>query len=369
MAPPKKLHAVMFLSLIAVLFLSALFSTQIYPANANPLPPPPDPEPITIGNDGTINPSTAPISKTGNSYTLAADLKNYSIIIECNNITFDGAGHTLQGLSQATGLAIHNATKVTIKNLKINQFSFGIAVTGAYNVITTNQICNCYQAIALKDYTASNLTITENAIMSNAFGVVINSDNNTICLNNFINNPGSSWQDAPNSGGNIGFGPFLNPLNSELYIGNLFHNGSVGNYYSDYKTKYPNATAIGNSGIGNTPYFIAPNAREPNTTTTDPYPLMAPYGNMPNPIPTVQVPHEDGFPTPTPTLPVKSPNENNMPAPTPSVHIDSLNEDPIVNYGFWILLLAIIVIIVGYTVATIRLRRKNRKPLAQASAS
>ena len=44
-------------------------------------------------------------------------------------------------------------------------------------------------------------------------------------------------------------------------------NGTVGNYWSDYQLKYPNATEIDASGIGNMPYVIDKN-------NIDYYPLM-----------------------------------------------------------------------------------------------
>jgi hypothetical protein len=48
----------------------------------------------------------------------------------------------------------------------------------------------------------------------------------------------------------------------------------VGNYWSDYLTKYPNATQIDNSSVWNTPYVIDAN-------NTDYYPLVAPYAVVP----------------------------------------------------------------------------------------
>jgi hypothetical protein len=43
---------------------------------------------------------------------------------------------------------------------------------------------------------------------------------------------------------------------------------SGGNYWSDYLTKYPNASQIDHTGIGNAPYVI-------NSNNTDRYPLMS----------------------------------------------------------------------------------------------
>jgi hypothetical protein len=50
----------------------------------------------------------------------------------------------------------------------------------------------------------------------------------------------------------------------------LWDNGSLGNYWSDYLTKYPNASEIGNLGVGDTPYVI-------DGDNVDNYPLMSPF--------------------------------------------------------------------------------------------
>ena len=50
---------------------------------------------------------------------------------------------------------------------------------------------------------------------------------------------------------------------------NVWDNRSVGNYWSDYLTKCPNATEIDSSGVRNTPYVI-------DTNNTDYYQLAVP---------------------------------------------------------------------------------------------
>jgi hypothetical protein len=42
----------------------------------------------------------------------------------------------------------------------------------------------------------------------------------------------------------------------------LWDNGYVGNYWSDYQSKYPNATGVGALGIGDTPYVIDDNNKD-----------------------------------------------------------------------------------------------------------
>jgi hypothetical protein len=57
-------------------------------------------------------------------------------------------------------------------------------------------------------------------------------------------------------------------------LANTWDNGSMGNYRSDYLTKYPNATQVDSSGIWNTPYVIDAN-------NTDYYPLTVPIAVVP----------------------------------------------------------------------------------------
>jgi len=50
----------------------------------------------------------------------------------------------------------------------------------------------------------------------------------------------------------------------------IWDNGTSGNYWSDYLTRYPNASEIGNTGVGDTPFYI-------NENNIDHYPLMEPF--------------------------------------------------------------------------------------------
>ena len=65
---------------------------------------------------------------------------------------------------------------------------------------------------------------------------------------------------------------FINNITEESFIwsSNFWDNSSVGNYWSDYLTRYPNASEIGHTGIGDTPYVL-------DDGNIDHYPLMYPY--------------------------------------------------------------------------------------------
>lgn len=53
----------------------------------------------------------------------------------------------------------------------------------------------------------------------------------------------------------------------------LWDNGVEGNYWSDYKSRYPEAVEVGNSGVGNITYV----SNIPPKEVTDRHPLMKPY--------------------------------------------------------------------------------------------
>ena len=71
-------------------------------------------------------------------------------------------------------------------------------------------------------------------------------------------------------------------------------NGSIGNYWSDYLSRYPNATEIDHSGIGDTPYAIIDSTTYSDDyangtaitgtailgTAIDRYPLMVPFSAL-----------------------------------------------------------------------------------------
>jgi parallel beta-helix repeat protein len=125
---------------------------------------------------------------------------------------------------------------------------------GNSNNITGNRVVNSYEGIIF-NYGENN-RLVGNTIENNSNGIALYSSNNLVYLNYFIND---------------------SAFNSE--VTNFWDNGSVGNFWSDYQTKYPNATKVDGSGIGNTTYVIDAN-------NIDHYPLM-PQANIPTPTPSV----------------------------------------------------------------------------------
>jgi hypothetical protein len=101
----------------------------------------------------------------------------------------------------------------------------------------------------------------------------------------------------------------------------VWDSGSSGNYWSDYTTKYPNATQIDHTGVGDTPYMI-------DAYNSDNYPLMKetsinpPYTilDFPSSSPSASPsPTQTATSTPTPdssTQPTDEPTKTTEPPPT-----------------------------------------------------
>ncbi len=121
----------------------------------------------------------------------------------------------------------------------------------------------------------SNSRVYENNILRNHVGVYLQNfallenekvgSGNVFYRNNLINNSQNALVEH--------IFPY-NITNISYAVGNgtdivAWDNGNEGNYWSDYLTKYPNATEIDNSGIGNTPYILDAN-------NTDHYPHLKP---------------------------------------------------------------------------------------------
>ena len=236
---------------------------------------------IIIGSDGSVTGTTA-IAQNGNIYTLTANITG-EITVQKSNIVIDGAGYAINGagidLTNGVSHSFSNTPlyNVTIRNLIIstgrvfanggghhtfyNNYIYGIELWGTeYNNITHNTVAS----INL-NYGGSHTSITQN---------------------NIIN----------------GLTVFLG---SNVTVDR--------NYWRFYLTRYPNATEIGNTGIGSQPYVI--DLSTP-ANDLDYHPLMKPI-SIPLTGSNIEIP----MPTPSPTDnpgSIGTPNPARTPRPTPT---------------------------------------------------
>ena len=132
---------------------------------------------IYIRADGSIDPPDAPISTVDNvTYTLTGNITSDAdgIVVERGNIIIDGAGYTVEGTGSwdYKGIGLEAQNNVTITNISINGFYYGIW---------------------LQDSSNNNLfgnNITDN----NSYGIYLqDSSKNMLRNNNMTDNRDNFW--------------------------------------------------------------------------------------------------------------------------------------------------------------------------------
>jgi parallel beta-helix repeat protein len=150
----------------------------------------------------------------------------------------------------------------------------GIVLEGSSatsNVMYDNVFQDTPTPINITASAAGNI-IRDNIINSQA-SVILNIGANDNSVYQNVISGSSIIVNMTNSMGNVLYNnDFLATIQIVAAGSNTWDNGypSGGNYWSDYQTKYPNASQIGSSGIWNMAYVIDSNNK-------DNYPLMEPY--------------------------------------------------------------------------------------------
>jgi hypothetical protein len=237
---------------------------------------------IVINADGSISPSTAPIKQTDTIYSLTSDIAG-SITVNTSNIVLDGSGHTVSGIS------LQETLNVTVKNFAVTceDRRIGISLNNASNnLIIDNTVTGFESVQAMNGISFGGISIlggnsnkiTQNNLMDNLLGIGFgHTSYNLIVQNNITSNPvwspytyGISFVDASNNfiyHNNIVNNHYQTQVSNST---NTWDDGYLGNYWSDYKTKYPYAGEIDGSEVGNTPYVI-------DEQNVDQYPLLQPF--------------------------------------------------------------------------------------------
>jgi parallel beta-helix repeat protein len=171
---------------------------------------------VTIRGDGSIDPQGAPMKTYDNvTYTLTDNITSsaHGIVVERDNIIVDGSGYTLQGTGiSGSGLEVSGVSNVTIKNMEIKLFYYGVSLDySSGNIVSGSNITNNEYGIHLSYssnnsisgnhittnnregiglYTSSNNSISGNNITNNECGVYMtdSASNNTVSGNNITNN-------------------------------------------------------------------------------------------------------------------------------------------------------------------------------------
>jgi len=263
-------------------------SDQFYYLQPTGTPPPPPSKPtIYIMDDGSIDPPTAPISTLDNiTYTLTGNITTNGdgIVIERDNILLDGTGYKLQGTGMSgTGLNLSERSNVTIKNMEITAFHYGVWLNSSSNcTVSGNNITNNEYGIGLWNSSNNNIITGNNIAKSGTYGIWLwLGSNNSISRDNIIANNDCGLYFDESSNNSIHHNNFVNNTNqTHVYDSvNIWDDGypSGGNYWSDYSGLdvyggfYQNET--GPDAIGDTQYTVDPD-------NMDRYPLMGPFGTF-----------------------------------------------------------------------------------------
>lgn len=147
---------------------------------------------IYIKSDGSIDPPTVPIERIGNIYNFIDNIVNRRIVVEIDNIVINGMNHVLDGgsLGGGAGINLTERRQVTIKNLKIRRFGWGIYLSNSSNnIISGNDIKECVFGIFLNSSSNDNKILENNIETNEDHAIELRfSSNNTIVKNNIINN-------------------------------------------------------------------------------------------------------------------------------------------------------------------------------------
>lgn len=208
----------LFLVLLLVGILVLTFNTPLIKASGT----------IYIRADGSVE-GTAYIQTADNvTYVFTADINN-SIVIERNHIIVEGNGHLLKGLGgyYSRGIELAGRSNVTIRNIRIATFGFGIYLKNSSNIsIFENDITNNDFVGVNLESTSHGNSISGNNITNDNVGIYLeSSSHNSISENNIKNN--SYGVDLEGSTNNSVSGNFF--IDDGLFVEFSYGNAIVGN--------------------------------------------------------------------------------------------------------------------------------------------
>ena len=194
-------------------------------------------------------------------YTFTHDIYE-PIVVNADNIVIDGNGYTLQGAGSGYGFNLNGRSNVTIKNVTVQGWDYGIWLyySSNYNCLSGNDITDNENGVAVSNSSHNNVSgnniaansldgiwlgysssnrISGNNITNNYNGIVLyHSSNNVIYHNNIIDNVDQAYD--------------INPANNNWHHPDLLE----GNYWSDYPGVDDGSGtgkhAIAGDGIGDT---------------------------------------------------------------------------------------------------------------------
>jgi parallel beta-helix repeat protein len=266
----KRILAEIMLILLLIVTLALAFNVQPVKASGT----------IYIRADGSIDPQTANITTLDKvTYTFIGNVNDF-IVVERNSIIIDGVGFTVEGQGEGYGIDLSNRSYVTVKNVRITNFSTGahlafsnnnnitnndllnniggiFVYSSNSNVITNNRVfTNMNNGISLNR--SNNNTIAENYLSrDNIYGITLAySCNNTLTHNNITNNTYGMYihSTSENSlvvGNNVSncyYGINLNAVTKNTLVANNLYNNNCGIcLWNSHNSTYANNNILNNS--------------------------------------------------------------------------------------------------------------------------
>jgi parallel beta-helix repeat protein len=137
-----------------------------------------------IRSDGTVEPQTLPIEKSGNRYTLIDNIVNYTIEIQIDDIVLDGNGHSMifspigdvpNHIYGNPAINIINRTNVLVQNFSftnsIEGSFYGIGVINSSNIFVVENYAD--NEIAIKLQSSTNCSIIGNTFRNCQSAILI----------------------------------------------------------------------------------------------------------------------------------------------------------------------------------------------------
>jgi parallel beta-helix repeat protein len=177
---------------------------------------------------------------------------------------------------ERNSIIVNETTMGLTTSIWIRQSQFNTVYA---NEITSNRTSSSYKppykdGVGLSESTDNAIVSNNISFMDTGVGFHFSCQNNTVINNTLIENGHGVDFTEGVSDGNMIYSNDLIQNAEQVYNGlstNIWDDGYPigGNYWSDYKTRYPNATEVDSSGIWNTAYTM-------NQNNTDRYPLKSP---------------------------------------------------------------------------------------------
>jgi len=149
---------------------------------------------IYIRADGTVE-GTDKIQREGNIYIFTDNI-NGEIVVEMDGIVVDGDSYILQGIGNGTGIYLRKRTNITIQNIAIKNFTYGIYLKGTFtqrsinNKILGNNVTDNTVGILL-DYSPYNV-LRNNRMADNTYNFKVMWDFPLTEASDFINDVDAS---------------------------------------------------------------------------------------------------------------------------------------------------------------------------------